>query len=185
MASKIEITNIALIRLGASPISSFEEGSTVAIAAGVVWDTARTSLLRDHPWNFAIKDIEVPQSSTAPKAKYKYKYQLPSDCLRLLEVYDDHDFKLKGREIHTDMTSCKIKYVSDITDTAIWDSAFTDLMAAKLAFELAYPVTESTSLMQQMGEIYALKIQKARFVDATEDVPENFTGMSSLISVRF
>lgn len=185
MASKIEITNIALIRLGANPINSFEEGSTEATIAGAVWDTARTSLLRDHPWNFAIKDIEVPQSTTAPIVQYSYKYQLPSDCLRLLEVYDDDNYKLKGREIHTNSNSCKVKYIYDVTDTTVWDSAFVDLMSAKLAFELAYPITKSNSLMQQMGEIFTLKVQKARFVDSTEDIPSDFGGTSSLISVRF
>lgn len=185
MASKIEITNIALIRLGANTINSFEEGSVEATNANAIWDTARTSLLRDHPWNFAIKDVEIPQSTVAPVVQYSCKYQLPSDCLRLLEVYGDSNYKLKGREVHTNSRTCKIKYIYDVTDTTVWDSSFIDVMSAKLAFELAYPVTKSNSLMQQMGEIFSLKIQKARFVDSTEDIPSDFGGVSSLISVRF
>lgn len=185
MASKIEITNIALIHLGANLISSFEEDSVEATLANAVWNTTRTSLLRDHPWNFAIKDIEVPQLTEKPLANFNYKYQLPSDCLRLLEVYETNSYKLMGREIHSNNSSCKVKYVRDVTDTTIWDAAFVDLMAAKLAFELAYPLTKSNSLMQQMGEIYGLKVQKARFIDSTEDIPSPFGSTSSLITVRF
>ena len=43
-----------------------------------------------------------------------------------------------------------------------------DTLTAKLAAELAYPITNSTSLQTQMERLFKLKLTEARSIDSTE-----------------
>lgn len=186
MASSIEITNIALLRIGANTINAFDEGTTEATIANAVWDTTRRAILRLHPWNCALKEAELAQSTGTPVARYKYIYQLPADFIRLITNRDDSDFKVQGRSIYTNKADCKILYIFDNVDTSSWDSSFVDLVADRLAYELAYPITKSTSLMQARAQVFADSLQKARSIDGSEDIFDSYAPYdSALISARF
>ena len=45
---------------------------------------------------------------------------------------------------------------------------FVDVLTAKIAADLAYPVTNSVKLQEQMYKIFELKISEARSVDGQE-----------------
>ena len=55
MASKLEICNMALAMLSASPISSFDENSAEAMAVGIAFEPTFNAMLSQHPWSFATK----------------------------------------------------------------------------------------------------------------------------------
>lgn len=184
MASQIEISNIALIALGADPISSLSETSPEAVAINVVWDVIRKGLLRLHPWNFAIKRVELAQSSTAPSHGYDYRYALPTDCLKVIQVYQDDDYKIENGFVVTNNIRCQLKYVADIKDTSVWTSDFTELMAEKLKAELAFGLTADKDLVKICTQLFAGKLEMARWNDASEDIEDPMVGVSSLIGVR-
>lgn len=185
MASKLELINLALARLGANQITSEIEENAEQRTATAVWNVARRAVLRDHPWNFAIKDIELNQISDYSGFEYQHAYQLPSDCVRLLTFYGNPDFRLQGSQILTDEQVCKIKYVADIEDPSYWDAAFDDLMAQRLAHEMAYALTKSQATADSMYAIYERKLARTRFLDSTEDVLDQLGGeISNYISVR-
>jgi len=101
---------------------------------------------------------------------------LPTDpfCLRVLEMeYSDYVFKIEhlagtGRVLLTDEGTAKIIYIARITDTAQFDSLFIDTLTAKLSVDLAYPVTGSVQLQQNMQKLFESKLREARSVDGQE-----------------
>lgn len=187
MASQVEIVNKALVELGESPIESLLSSDSKAIAANAVWNTNRKFLLRLHPWNFAIVRSEsLGRLSSAPNSRYKYKYEIPSDCIKLITVLNNSDYKVEQQTIVTDETSCYIKYVKDITDPQQWDASFTELMSLKMKESLAYPITEDLNVKKLSKAEFEDALLLAQFHDAYEDIEDEIAPYDhSLISVRF
>lgn len=186
MASAVEISNIALVGLGANTISSLTDNSSQALTVNTVWDQCRRALLRLHPWNFATKRVELPQDVTAPVFGYQYAYQLPADNLRLLEVHRNNQYKVEGNRILTNSISCQIKYIFDATDTSLWDAAFSELMAAKLRYEISYTITRDKESTNQSFNLYQDKLTAAQYVDASEDISDPIgEADNTLIQSRF
>lgn len=186
MSSIVQICNSALVTLGAETINSLTEGSTEANVCNAKWNFIRKSQLRLHPWNFAIGRTELAASVTTPTFRYTYQYPLPSDNLRLLRVYMDGDYKVEQNNILTDETSCKIKYIKDITDVTKWDSLFTEVVIGKLALELAYTLPATRTMIDAMAQLYERALQNAKNVDGSEDYPDDFGQFESeLITTRY
>ena len=61
----------------------------------------------------------------------------------------------------------------------LFDTMFVDVLTAKLALDLAYPVTGSVQLQAQMEKLYKSKLSEARSVDGQEGV------MDDLVSNTF
>jgi hypothetical protein len=73
-----------------------------------------------------------------------------------------------GRVLLTDEGTANIMYVARITNPTLFDSMFVDTLTAKLATDLAYPVTNSVQLQTQMQKLYEYKLSEARSVDGQE-----------------
>jgi len=186
MTSKVEIVNSALITLGANVINSFTDDTTESIAANVKWNIALRATLREYPWKFATKrSTSLARTASDPAFNYKYQYTLPSDCLRVIKVNEDFDFKVEGRNIITDKEDCYIQYVYFNEDTALWDASFTELMVAKMAYELAYTLPRSGGMVDRMYNLYQKQLIEARDADSSEQMGGTLGQFeSSLISVR-
>jgi hypothetical protein len=187
MASAVEIVNNALVQLGATPIDSFQSSQKHAIAANTIYNLSRRSLLRSHPWNFAIKRSGIlAPLSTAPKSRYNYQYQIPNDCIRLLTVLKTADYKVEGDRILTDETNLQIKYVSDVSDTNLFDDSFTNLLMLKLKADLAYTVTNDREMKKLAIREYENALQIAMYHDASEDIEDQFAPYDHVLTtVRY
>ena len=176
MATEVSICSNALRRLGDDPITSLTDDTERARLCNGFYVPARDAVLRAHPWNFAITRATLAQLSTAPAYQYSYQYSLPTDpyCLRVLEMeYQDYIFKVEnsateGRVLLTDESTAKILYIARVVDTTQFDAMFVDVLTAKIAADLAYPITNSVKLQEQMYKIFQLKISEARSVDGQE-----------------
>ena len=176
MATEVSICANALRRLGDSPIVSLTDDTERARLCNAFYSEARDDVLRSHPWNFAITRQQLSQLSATPLYQYSYQYALPTDpfCLRVLEMeYSDYVFKIEhlagtGRVLLTDEGTAKIIYIARVTDTAQFDSLFIDTLTAKLSVDLAYPVTGSVQLQQNMQKLFEAKLREARSVDGQE-----------------
>ena len=87
--------------------------------------------------------------------------------------YEDYIFKVEnvathGRVLLTDEATANILYVARITDTNLFDAMFVDVLTQKLAVDLAYPVTNSTTLQTQMQKVFQQKLSEARSIDGQE-----------------
>ena len=176
MATEVSICSNALRKLGDDPITSLTEDTERARLCNAFYESSRDSLLRSHPWNFAITRATLAQLSATPAYGFSYQYALPTDpyCLRVLEMeYQDYIFKIEnlatvGRVLLSDESTAKILYIGRITDTALFDSLFVDTLTAHLSLKLAYPITNSVTLQAQMQKLYQAKLSEARSVDGQE-----------------
>jgi uncharacterized protein YabN with tetrapyrrole methylase and pyrophosphatase domain len=89
--------------------------------------------------------------------------------LRLLRILDyESDHLVEGRKILSNSTTMKILYVSRVTDPNEYDELLREVLSAALAADIAYAVTSSNPVAQNMYQLYQEKLKDARFVDATE-----------------
>ncbi len=93
-------------------------------------------------------------------------------------------YVVEGRNLLTDETVAKIKYVTRELDPNKYDPLLVDAISARLAYELCYAVTGSNGMIAPPPTIYDEKMREARFVDATEGAAERFEA-SDLIESRF
>jgi len=128
--------------------------------------------LRAYNWNCATARAELAQDSAAPTWGYSYQYPLPNDCLRVLQLERlDLKFKVEGRKLLTNESSAKILYIKRI-GAGEMDPLLIDAVAARLAAELAYALSNNRSLAELMMEIYERKKLEAGCIDAQEGTPD-------------
>ena len=169
MASIVDICNGALNKLGATTILSLTEDSKNARLCNSRYTQVRDALFRSHPWNCLQKRIELAADSVAPAWGFSYQYTLPADCLRLLVILDyDSNYKVEGRKVLSNTSSMKILYVARVTDPNEYDELLIETLSAALGADIAYGVTSSSPVTQNMYTLFQNKLRDARFVDSTE-----------------
>jgi hypothetical protein len=177
MASVTEICNSALNLLGASNIASLTDDSKNARICNQRYEPIRNRIFRSHPWNCLIKRIELAQDTDAPVIEYEYAYTLPSDCLRVLKIHNgstdsinsDLDYKIEGRKILTNQATLYLVYVSLVTDPNEIDVYLQEAIAATLAADIAYALTNNATLASNYQSQADERLREARFIDATEN----------------
>lgn len=166
----IEIVNRALSRLGAGSIMSFDDNVKEARISKICWDISRQAVIRMHPWNFATKRVVMSPSTTTPAFEFAYSYNLPGDCLRVLDLYDTvSDWKIEGRNLLSDESEINLKYLADIQDPSLYDAGFTDCLSAYLAWDICQNMTQDENQKRLLLEDFRLLLRGAKFTDATED----------------
>lgn len=173
MPSVVDICNNALDKLGHGSIISLTDGSTAAKLCNRNWPLARNKVLRDHPWNFAVKRVATAPSTTPPVWGFSYEHPLPNDCLRLLEVcgMSTDDYQLEGRSILTNSSVLYIRYIAEITDPNMYDVVFQDVVATRLALEVCESLTQSNTKKEILWNEYQESLITARKIDAQENPP--------------
>lgn len=176
MASEVQICNLALQKLGQPALISLADNTRAGRECSNAYGPARDAVLRDHVWNFAVERAELAELSTAPAWGYAAQYQMPSDCLRLLEVEDDnlYPWKLEGGKILTDAPApIYIKYLKRVTDTTQFDSLFIHALASRLAYELAEALTQSNTKKDAAAQDYSALLRMAKKADGQENTPDD------------
>jgi hypothetical protein len=173
-ASKVEIANLALLRIGQRSIQSLDEQSNEASFARKLYDRTRRTVLRTHPWRFALKLQTLALETTTPPG-YAYSYALPSDCLYAVEIVAASSgyttpakFELNGKSIWTDEPEAQLRYIRDVTDPNEFDDLFVDAFAYRLAAELAQPVAGKADAVGTMMQLYQFTLNLARAASAGE-----------------
>ena len=183
MASVVGICNGALNQLGATTILSLNEDSKNARLCNTRYSEVRDAVFRSHPWNCLQKRVELAQSTTTPPWGYKFKFDLPGDCLRLLRILDfDSNYQVEGRSILSNNETMKILYISRVTDPNQYDELLRETLSSALGADIAYAITSNNTTSQNMIVSYQEKLRDARFVDSTEGYnvnPDN--GMTDVV----
>jgi hypothetical protein len=176
MSSEVQICNVALSKLGESPIIALTEDSKAGRACNLIYTDTRDNLLRAHPWNFAVRRASLARLTTIPAYGFAYEYQLPTGCLKVLSMDpegDDIKFKVEGRKVLTDEAPANLLYIIRVTDSTQFDTLFTEVLSAKLSAELAVTLTDSINLADFLHQKYENALSEARGMDAQEGTPDN------------
>tara|TARA_R110000744_G_scaffold50958_5_gene109938 strand:- start:2338 stop:2892 length:555 start_codon:yes stop_codon:yes gene_type:complete len=167
----VEIANRALTFLGEVPITALSDDTKPARACNRLYEQTRDQLLRDHPWNFAIKRVSIAANTTAPVYEYTNAFDWPADCLRIIEVDTSEEWAVEGRQIVTDASApLQIVYVHQVTDANLFDAKFIEAYSLRLAADIAYEITASQTVANVAEQKFAAMLQEGRLVDAQESL---------------
>lgn len=193
-ATAVSIASNALQRLGGATIASFDEAKDdganlqqVRLAASL-WPTVRQAMLRAHPWNCATTRVLLSPDATPPAFGFARRFMQPTDWLRTLQVGDDEAnplvYRTEGRYFLSDEAALPLVYIADNQAPATYDAILLDVMELAMAQAMAYPVTKSTSLRDDLSAELEKMLRTARTVDGQDDPPETLGG-SLLYAARF
>lgn len=182
MTVAVQICNSALIKLGQEPVTNLLEDNKRARECNIRYPMLLEDCLRDHPWNFAIKREVISKSTDTLPFGEGDLYDIPLDCVRVLKLSGFRDsrprYKIEGSKIisysDTEGGSINLVYVSKNIPENLFDSKFKEAVATKLAAELCYSLTQSTTLKQTLLSEYMQYLQDARSVSSQEVSPDDF-----------
>jgi len=174
-ALETELANTALGYLGHKVILDLEGQDETAQIILTRYDDIRDTTLREIPWKFAKKREHLAASAEAPAHTFANAYNLPSDCLRVLEVGGDTPvtYRVEGRQVVTNSPApLELLYLSRITNPLEWDAAFWEVFALELAVELASAITGDNSRTPELRTKLALQRTNAMTINAQEEAPQ-------------
>lgn len=153
--SVLDICNLALCRLGESPITALDpNGMLPARLCYMHYHPVRREVLCAHRWSFATNCATLQSSEgAAGDESHQQRHSLPADCLRVLGV-NCRRWTLRGRAIYTTASAIRLLYIADVEDTALFEPLFTEALALRLAWKLCIPLINSTTARQALGEEY-------------------------------
>jgi len=177
-ASKVSICNAALDRIGAPPIAALDEDTKRARTMAVVYDLVLDLVLAEAAWPFALKRASLARSADAPAYGYAYAYQLPTDFISLESMADGPglDYQIEGNQIVTDAESVRLRYVRRVADPNLFPPSFVDLLALRLAAEIALTITRKSSDFETLMALYKQRLGEVRdIVSADQGAPQEET----------
>jgi hypothetical protein len=173
----VTVCNAALARLGEARIFDLGEESAAGRACALNFPLARDEVLRTHWWNFATERAALVELAAEPAFGFEHAYQLPTDCLRVLEVNGvsgsgepGAEWEIEGDRLLHDDAKVEIKFIKHVTDLNLFDSlaleALIVLLAAKLAPAIQGGSTGKATELRE--EYYRIVAPMARRVDGNE-----------------
>ncbi len=174
MSSQVEIVNQGLTLIGDQIIAAMSDDNDRARVATLFFDDMRDAVLRTHPWGFAKTRAELAEAAGTPEFDYTHHFTLPGNCLRVLEVEEDHpgqiEYSIEGRKLLCYESTMKILYIAKVTETGNFDALFCDCLSARLAMAFAMALSKQKTLIEMAARIYEMKIGEAKTVDGLESV---------------
>lgn len=208
--SPLSLSRQALIKVGASPITSLQDGSLEARVADALYPSLRDALLSEHPWSFASTTVTLdrhvtdqgkaidahdalPRTLPRTLPRALPRYALPKDFLRALSCARSLSsaqsgnsspipYQIIGKFIHADSSQLFLSYIRRI-DEIDFPPFFQHVLIERLTAEFCLPLTENSSRAQWLVKRAQFALQQAKRIDSQQDRPsriEDFT----LIDVR-
>jgi hypothetical protein len=197
MATPIDIANLALTKLGAHTITSFNDNTVEAVTTSLHYPIVRDSVLEDRDWSFAIAEVQLVQTVplTPFPPEYGQAYALPADCLLIRYCFIPNPVALtSGSLLDQEITSEQAvtrpswnrfgdiafsstsqlwaRYIRRVEDTTKYTSQFVQALACRLASELAMPITNRVELQSQLYKEYEMKLMAASGRDGSQGTPQ-------------
>ncbi len=182
--SEVDIANAALIKLGADTIIALTDDNVRARTMQARYGHVRDAELRRRRWKFSIRRDSLAALAAAPDSDYDRQFQLPPDYLRLIEGGDIADtadladyrtasgralYSIEGTRLLTNLGApLAIRYIARITDVSLFDSAFAEALASRLAYECCEKITQSDQKKADAMTDFRLALSEARRANAIE-----------------
>lgn len=196
--SDVAICNIALGWLGGDLIISLNDPSVEAKLCKVNYAPLRDAVLEEREWTFAVKRIEPSALSDIPLYGFDKQFQIPGNVIRVIDVSRAGEDVTSGSVSNTGIRSSsragvgkgretRIEWLREgevivandserifarillrITDTTKFSPAFDQALAARIAMDLALPLTNSKVMQKDMASMYTKKIALAAASDGSQ-----------------
>lgn len=198
MSNKTEVINRALIKIGANTIASPDEASEQARKALLIFETVAQNELRRQAWSFSkARATLAPLAVPTGGDDFANSFNLPGDCLRLITLNGswvftaireannglDPYYAIEGRTLQANDSAAKIVYVSDVSGSvALWDAAFVEAFACRLATELVQSIAKNMTLKQSLKQDYMEALKEAKRTNAIELPPQTLADDSWVLA---
>lgn len=193
MVSEVSICNQALGWLGENLITSLDDPSRNANLCRDNYPFLRDAVLEERMWTFAT-DRAVSTVADLDAWGVQYKHPLPLEWLAVYRVYctpgatPDQGWPAKGwrREgayVLTQESTVYMWGVKRISDTGKFTQLFVQALAARLAADLAMPITEDRQKQADAWNLYQAKLAEAAARDGAQGANDHVRS-SGLVDVR-
>lgn len=179
MVSDKDIANMALLRISSQLITSLEaDRSQRAVLCRELLPIYRRAILRNYAFSFATRRQQLAEvMGIENNWDYDHAYQLPTNpkCLRVLRSdADEYDIRwhVEGSYLLTNADGITIAYTADIDEPGLYDAQFVEVLAARLAWALAKPITGDAKLLEDCRNEYLLLLSEAQASDSIESTED-------------
>jgi len=177
MASEISICNLALGYLGANRISSFNDGTVESILCKDNYPELRDAVLEEGRWTFATSRFTLAPVAAPAEYGYANQFSIPSIIITVIEATDDvnfvngpstMDWRREGDFLLSNTEGMYIKAIVSVSDVSIMPPMFRNVLAARIAAELAPTLTEGNTKTNLMWGLYGDKLSSAMASDNSQ-----------------
>lgn len=171
MTSKVKICNLALARLGISSITSLTDNTIEAKMCNTMFEEVAKEVMTTGVFSSTITRQDLNLTDNTPAFKFVYEFQLPTNpkCLRVLDLEDYcGEFAVEGDKLLCDVSTMAIRYIAYLTDSDNYDEMLKRCIVAKLAAELAYPLTGSATLADGLYKKYLNEMDESKAIDGQQ-----------------
>lgn len=172
-SSNLDITNRALILVGANTITAFTDDSEEATVSNALYEDMISTLLVSARWRFATKQVALNESASTPVGRYTRSYTLPADYLMLHAITVNDlviEYNVYGSEVFAD-TATSDSLIADYTFRASesnFPSYFIMLAEYTFASMLATALARDEQMSALFDEQSQRLMQKAKTLDAQQ-----------------
>ena len=170
-ASTVDICNQALLRIGASRITSLGDDTEEAILCNLLYTTVVEETIGEGMWSRALVRATLNKTTNTPVYGFSNEFQLPTSpaIVNILSVNETEagsiEYAIEGDKLITDEGSIKIQYTGFIEDPAKYGPHLRQAIVSRLAAELAFPITGDQRLSDRMFQKYSLDVEKGLTFD--------------------
>ncbi|BCX16940.1 MAG: hypothetical protein KatS3mg117_0622 [Geminicoccaceae bacterium] len=172
----------ALAKLGARPITSFDEPTAEAETAARLYPVVRDATLMAHPWTFTLAQAWLERDPEPPAGDFSFAFRLPPDILRTLSAGSGGSgrglvYRVFGGRLHADAASVLLTYQRRPSE-AEFPAYFVPVLVARLAAEFCLPITENAVRAEVLTRLANAELKLAKLVDSQQSTPqrvEDFT----------
>lgn len=181
MATKLQLYNQALSRLGPVRLTGLTENRPERIAFDQHYDEVMQEMLESGLWEFSLRTQEwTPDIDAVDSINGQYVYNKPSDYVRLRKIspdqsqtYEDLSYKREGEVILSDYSTLFVTYVSNHAsygaNVGIYPQLFANAFADCLALRANLPITKDRGTSADLERKFARSLMQAKRADAVDE----------------
>ena len=189
MATKFTIASQALVKIGGTPITSFDGTDRQSVVVSNLYDDTKKGLMYYTFWNFATHKVQLSALTETPTdVNYTQAFQLPGDYIRVKGVFDDNgalrtNYSVENNKIYASHNPLFLEYIRQM-DESNFPPFFIEDLIAKLAYEICEGVTGVGTLQDRLANEFQRKLAKAMTVDGQETPPQRIIAIDDARLVR-
>jgi hypothetical protein len=180
--TKIGLISKGLILCGEKPLNSLSDDRYGATVGANLFELIYESELQSNRWRFAMAKKVCSRVVGTPENEWQYSYQIPTDCLLPIGVYQTRQYEIYGDKIYTNATAVTLEQLTkpEVSEVPAY---FALLMTYAIAKNIIKPITESDNAERLMTTRYNQQRAVAMYADA-QSRPARPIGSSPFTEVR-
>lgn len=168
--SAIALCSRALLKIGASSITAFDEGTAESEIAANLYPSVRDGLLSSHPWTFATAELILHKADVEPISLYTNAFNMPNTFLRVLKVARATSsrgisYTISGSRLNCNSEICVLSHIFR-PDVSTCPPFFDQAIIARLAAEFCMPMTDSVGRTEALFKVAEASFRDAKTIDA-------------------